>query len=92
VQLESDAQNFINVLQGNQFDLAPEGIMHRDTRIFSRLNFLSVEFLFCPRGCNKLAHELATHGAHRQELRSLWLESFFLLESLPDYVSVPVAS
>ena len=85
--VESDARNVINALSGTTLDLTPEGVIYRDIRVFSRLNFLSVDFGFCPRSCNKLAHhELAALGARRRGVQSLWLES------LPDFPNVPVAS
>jgi hypothetical protein len=57
-----------------------------DIRSFSSLNFLSASFSFCPRLCNKLAHDVAACGVRLQETRSLWLES------LPIVVNVPVTS
>jgi hypothetical protein len=86
VQVESDARNMVMALEGNQYDLAPEGIYYQDIRVFSRLNFVSVVFSFCPRGCNKVAHAVAAKGASSVEARSLWLES------LPNLVCVPVTS
>ena len=74
--LESDAQNVIAALNGNDYDLAPEGILYRDARVFARLNFISVEFLFCPRVCNNnVAHELASSGLGEKDARSVWPEA-----------------
>jgi ribonuclease HI len=86
LHIESDAMNLIKAMQDNELDRTPEGVIYRDIRAFIRLNFISVSFSHCPRVCNKLAHELATVGVRRHDVRSLWLESW------PDDVNVLVVS
>jgi hypothetical protein len=86
LQLENDAQNLVRALKDGSFDRTPEGVIYRDIRSFSSLNFLSASFSFCPRLCNKLAHDVAACGVRLQETRSLWLES------LPIVVNVPMTS
>jgi hypothetical protein len=73
-------------LKDGSFDRTPKGVIYRDIRVFSRLNFVYVSFLYCPRVCNRLAHYVVTFGVSRQETRSLWLES------LPVDVHVPVTN
>jgi predicted Ser/Thr protein kinase len=86
VHIEADAQNLLKGIQENSFDRTMEGVVYRDIRSFIRLNFSSASFSYCPRNCNKLAHNLAAVGVRRQEVRSLWLES------LPDDVICLVTS
>jgi hypothetical protein len=86
VQVESDAKNLVKAMQDSSLDRTPEGIIYRDIRCFSCLNFSSISFSFCPRTCNKMAHDLAAIGVRKQEFRSLWLEP------LLDDVSVRVTS
>jgi ribonuclease HI len=86
VQVETDAQNLVEALRGQELDLAPEGVVYRDLRIFIRLNFNSVKVSYAPRSCNNVAHALADYGARRRELRQLWPES------LPNDVIVRVVS
>jgi hypothetical protein len=61
--LETDALNLVKALTSTDFDLAPEGVIYRDLRSFFYLNFVSVQVVFVPRSCNKVAHELAALGA-----------------------------
>jgi hypothetical protein len=86
VHFKSDSQNLVRALQSTDFDLAPEGIIYRDIRSFVMLHFISAEFLFCPWGCNKVAHALAALGAGQSEDKMLWPES------VPNSVSDLVAS
>ena len=51
-----------------------------------RLNFISVDVFYTPRGCNKLAHELAALGAAQKAERVLWLDY------VPDSVRSVLAS
>jgi hypothetical protein len=59
-------------LQTSEYDLAPEGVVFRDLRIFLRLNFLSHNISFVSRDCNNVAHLLAAHGARQDEVRLWW--------------------
>jgi hypothetical protein len=86
LQVETDAQNLVTALKNGSLDRTPEGVIYRDIRAFIQMNFLSVSFSYCPRLCNKLAHDVAAFGVSRQDSRSLWLES------LPVDVHVPVTS
>jgi hypothetical protein len=65
--LESDSSNLVKAMTSNEYDLAPEGVIFRDLRLFISLNFSSVEVVFAPRSCNKVAHELAAIGALGEE-------------------------
>ncbi|KAE8767899.1 hypothetical protein D1007_60676 [Hordeum vulgare] len=80
--LETDSQILARALESTEFDLAPEGIIFCDLRSFIRLNFISVDVCFAPRGCNKLAHELAALGSVQEVDRVVW----------EDYVSDAVRS
>jgi ribonuclease HI len=86
IHLESDSENLVRALQVSDFDLAREGVMYRDLRVFIRLQFNSVLFSYVPRTCNKIAHALAAFGANRQTSRQLWQET------LPIDLHVPVTS
>jgi hypothetical protein len=74
VQVESDAKNLVKAMQNSSLDRTPEGVIYRDIRCFSRFNFSSISFSFCPRTCNSMAHDLAALGVRKQVVRSLWLE------------------
>jgi hypothetical protein len=84
VHIESDSQNLVCALQSSDFDLAPEGVIYRDLRVFMRLHFSSVLITYVPCTCNKLAHALAALGMSRRANRQLWQEA------LP--VELPVTS
>jgi ribonuclease HI len=71
VQVESDAKNLVKAMQDSSLNRTPEGIIYRDIRCFSRFNFSSISFLFCPRTCNNMAHDLAAVGVRKQVVRSL---------------------
>ena len=86
IQVESDCQSFVKAMQSTEYDLAPEGVLHEDIRSFARLNFNSVESMYAPRGCNKLAHALAAVGSKRTDARQLWTVG------VPDDVLVYLAS
>jgi hypothetical protein len=86
VIVESDASNLIRAVQSSEFDRAPEGVIYRDIRIFSRLNFSVCKFVFSPRNCNKVAHALAALGADGVNSYCVWHED------VPDSVKVLVAS
>jgi ribonuclease HI len=66
ITIESDAQNLIRALESTDFDLAPEGVIYRDIKIFINLNFQSVKLNFRPRSCNKVAHAIAAMGAREE--------------------------
>jgi hypothetical protein len=86
VIIEMDSSNLVHAIQSTEFDLSPEGVLYRDNRAFIRLNFNSVNVMYCPRGCNKVAHALGALGASRDDSDRLWLEE------VPDSVGLLVAS
>jgi hypothetical protein len=45
--IEADSANLIKAVQSVEFDLAPEGVIHRDIRSFLRLKFSKVSFSSC---------------------------------------------
>jgi ribonuclease HI len=86
ITIESDAQNLIRALESTDFDLAPEGVIYRDIKIFINLNFESVKLNFRPRSCNKVAHAIAAMDAREENQCRLWLDS------VPDSVRVLLVS
>jgi ribonuclease HI len=86
IHIETDSMNLVRAMQTSDFDLAPEGVIYRDLRVFLRLHFSSVIISHVSRNCNKLAHALAAYGAGRQSARGLWLDA------LPSNLHVPVTS
>jgi hypothetical protein len=62
LEVESDAQNLLKVLQGQELDPMPKGIVYHDKQAFICLNFISVSFSYSPRICNNLVHEHAPGG------------------------------
>jgi hypothetical protein len=84
--LETDSTNLVRAMEPLEFDRAPEGVLYRDIRVFIRLHFNSVQLMYCPRGCNNVAHALAALGASGVESSRLWLDE------APESVMVFVAS
>jgi hypothetical protein len=86
IELETDSTNLVKALNSSEFDLAPEGVLFREMRIYLRSNFNSFVVKFMSRTCNKAAHCLAAVGSDQDESRLLWPDS------VPDAVIVVVAS
>jgi hypothetical protein len=86
VHIETDCANLFTALRGTEYDLAPEGVLFREIRLFASLNFISFKVSFCSRLCNKVGHTSAALGANQTMLRRLWVDS------VPDDASVLVAS
>jgi ribonuclease HI len=63
VTIETDAQLLQHAITGNTYDLAPNGVLFREIKAFSRLNFSSFSLLYCSRECNKIADFLADYGS-----------------------------
>jgi hypothetical protein len=42
IHIETDSMNLVRAMQASYFDLAPEGVIYRDLRVFLRLHFSSV--------------------------------------------------
>jgi hypothetical protein len=84
--IETDSSNLVRAIESTEFDSAPERVIYRNIKSFIRLNFKLVKVLFCPRGCNKVAHALGALGASRAESSRLWLDE------APDSVMLIVAS
>jgi ribonuclease HI len=62
MDVESDCQLLVQALNNQDFDRSHIGVLVRDARMLARLNFNSVSFGFCRRGCNKAAHAMAAMG------------------------------
>jgi hypothetical protein len=60
--IETDALKLVSALKSSEYDLSPEGVIFRDSRVFISLNFGNVEVSFAPRMCNNVAHSLAAYG------------------------------
>jgi hypothetical protein len=86
IQVESDSAILINALQCSEYDLAPEGVLFREMRIFIGLNFVSFKIAHVGRDCNNAAHCLAAIGSNQNEVRLIWPDY------VPDIVNVVVAS
>ena len=61
--IETDAQLLLYAITGNEYDLAPNGVLFREIKSFVKLNFSVFTILYCPRACNMVADSLATYGA-----------------------------
>ena len=87
IQVETDSQQLVTAILGNDHDLALNGTLFREIKFQSRLNFASFSISYCPRACNKVADALAAHGA-RLEGRppDVWMGA------APDFVCDLVAS
>jgi hypothetical protein len=60
--------NLVRAIKSKEFDFTPEGDIYRDIRAFISLNFVSVNIVFRPRSCNKVAHALAAIGAREERI------------------------
>jgi hypothetical protein len=72
--IETDSLTLVRAMQSRDYDLAPEGYLLRDIRVFIQLNFINVSVVHVPRECNKVAHLLAAYGANQMANRLLWPE------------------
>jgi hypothetical protein len=86
VVFESDCQILVNALKNGSYDLSVLGVLIREARSVCISSFESYEFNYCPRSCNKIAHELAQHGLCADDECVGWADS------APDFVSVMVTS
>jgi hypothetical protein len=75
VHIETDCANPFTALRGTEYDLAPEGVLFQEIRLFASLNFMSFKISFCSRLCNKVGHTLAALGANQTMPRRLWVDS-----------------
>jgi hypothetical protein len=86
VVFESDSKTLVNALQSKSYDLAKIGVLVRDIRSDCIGSFDSYDFSFCPRSCNRVAHELAHFGLRAKDGCSGWADE------APSFVSEFVAS
>jgi hypothetical protein len=86
IHLEKDSAIVVQALQSVDYDLAPEGVLFRDMRIFMRLNFNTYHVTHVSRACNNVAHSLAAYGSNQEEVRLLWPDN------VPAVVNFMVAS
>jgi ribonuclease HI len=86
IHVETDSAVLVKALQSTDYDLAPEGVLFRDMRIFMKLNFNSYQVTHVSRTCNNVAHSLAAYGSNQEVIRLLWPDD------VPDVVNVVVAS
>lgn len=62
VVLESDSKNLVYALVRGDADLSENGVLIREARSCCIMSFQRFNFTFCPRTCNRVAHELANFG------------------------------
>jgi hypothetical protein len=74
VKFESDSSTLVNAIKNGGFDLASTGVLIREARSLSILHFDHADFLFCRRGCNKVAHSLAQYGYQASVPSSSWMD------------------
>jgi hypothetical protein len=86
VVFESDSKTLVNALQSKSYDLAKIGVLVRDIRSDCIGSFDSYDFSFCPRSCNRVAHELAHFGLRAEDGCSGWADE------APSFVSEFAAS
>jgi hypothetical protein len=86
VIFESDSKILVNALQTRSYDLSEIGVLVRDIRSVYIGSFDSYEFSYCPRECNRVAHELAQFGFRAEEGCLGWADE------APVFVSELVAS
>jgi hypothetical protein len=73
IEVETDALVLVQALKGNQYDIAANGVLFKEIKSLSMLNFNSCSFSFCPRVCNNVANTLASFGAKLVHLpQAVW--------------------
>lgn len=63
VELEVDAINLREALILQRYDLAPFGMIAKDTKFLTFIAFTSAKVGYNPRSCNKVADSLARSGS-----------------------------
>ena len=86
VIFESDSQTLVHALQSKSHDLAEIGVLLREIRSECIGSFESFEFSFCPRSCNKVAHDIAQFGLRTETGCTGWADD------APEFVSGLIAS
>jgi hypothetical protein len=66
IVVESDAQNFVRAIQSTILDRPSEGVVYRDIRSFTQLNFSLASFIYSPRNCDKVVHAIVALGVSSQ--------------------------
>ena len=85
VILETDAQQAVWAIQGDDFRLAVVGGLVHELKVLLSVSFASVLVRYAPRECNKVAHELASIGCKSQGLAPL------VMAGVPDCIMFPVS-
>jgi hypothetical protein len=62
VVLETDAFTMRNPLEGDDYRMSTLGVLIAEAKHLMASEFVLCEVRYCPRVCNKLAHELASIG------------------------------
>uniref|UniRef100_A0A0E0N2U2 RNase H type-1 domain-containing protein n=1 Tax=Oryza rufipogon TaxID=4529 RepID=A0A0E0N2U2_ORYRU len=70
VELETDSLMLCNALQSNSFNLSVMGGVILEIKHVIASCFYSFSINYCPRNCNKVAHELAALGCNLQDVSS----------------------
>uniref|UniRef100_A0A453M720 RNase H type-1 domain-containing protein n=1 Tax=Aegilops tauschii subsp. strangulata TaxID=200361 RepID=A0A453M720_AEGTS len=63
VVVETDAMLLVQAIKTSNFDLSPNGVLFREIKAFTTLNFSDFSIINCPRACNKVADVLALYGS-----------------------------
>ena len=69
---ESDASVLVQALNSYDYDKSTIGVLVKEARSLSILNFVSFNFSFGRRACNVVAHELARFGVSCENADSFW--------------------
>jgi hypothetical protein len=75
VIFESDSATLVDALKTRSYDKATIGVLMKEARSLCMLNFESYSFSFSRRGCNRVAHELASLGAKSESQDSIWVDA-----------------
>lgn len=86
VVFETDCVILKHALANMSLDNASYGVLVREARYLLRLNFIDYSVEYCPRDCNKPAHELASLG-----LGSVYGDHMLWLSDYPSSVTRLVA-
>jgi hypothetical protein len=86
--LETDAQQVVRAIQGDDFRLAVVGGLVHELKVLLAEYFASFLVNYVPRECNRVTHELASIRSRSQKLAPLVLASvpncitFFLCQAI----------
>lgn len=72
VVVETDAQLVKGAIEGEDYRLSSMGVIVTEIKHLKTMDFSSCIFSYCPRICNKLAHEFTSLGCNPGGVQTTW--------------------